>query len=236
MLEVGNLHRAFGLRPVLQGVELSASNGEVVALFGPNGAGKTTLLRICATLLRPDRHPHHPELKIDGFDILTDGREARSRLGYLGHHSGSYPELTATENLLFTARLHGLAEPDIRVEAMLKLVGLDHRAGEPVAGYSFGMVQRLGLARALLHDPTTLLLDEPFQGLDPRATGVLYDLVSKARDQGRAVILATHDIARGLELADRVTVLTDGKVKCLEPEDGRAGIEQVTRKMGGIDP
>ncbi len=233
MLEVANLHRSFGLRKVLKGIEFTAMDGEVVALCGLNGSGKTTLLRICASLARPSRYPHRPAIKVDGFDLMTDGVEARSRLGYLGHHAGAYPELTACENLLFAARLNQLSDPRERVMAGLERVNLDQRADDPAGTFSHGMLQRLALARALLHQPTTLLLDEPYQGLDTRAAQVLTDIIGENRDQGQAVVIATHNIPRALELADRVMVLIDGAVRVLEPGPSGLTTEQVTEALGG---
>ena len=233
MLEVANLHRSFGLRRVLKGIEFSAQDGEVVALCGLNGSGKTTLLRICASLARPSRYPHLPSIKVDGFDLHADGVEARSRLGYLGHHAGAYPELTAYENLLFAARLNQLSEPHERVMAGLVRVNLDQRAGDPAGTFSHGMLQRLALARAMLHEPTTLLLDEPYQGLDTRAAQVLSDIIGENRDQGQAVVIATHNISRGLELADRVMVLTNGAIQMLEPGSTGLTAEHITEALGG---
>lgn len=233
MLEVASLHRSFGLRRVLRGVEFTAADGEVVALCGLNGSGKTTLLRICASLARPSRYPHLPAIRVDGFDLLTDGVEARSRLGYLGHHAGAYPELSAYENLLFAARLNHLDEAHERVMAGLRRVNLDQRADDPAGTFSHGMLQRLALARSLLHEPTTLLLDEPYQGLDTRAAQVLTDIIGENRDRGQAVVIATHNIPRGLELADRVMVLTNGSVNMLEPGPEGVTEGQVAEALGG---
>lgn len=232
MLEVMNLHRSFGPRQVLRGVSLTARDGELVVLFGSNGAGKSTFLKICATLLRPGRYPNLPRIEVDGFNLFQEAREARARLGYLGHHAGAYPELTGRENLLFAARLHGLEEPQGRVAAMLELVGLTARAEEPTLVFSHGMLQRLALARTLLHNPTTLLLDEPFQGLDPRASGLLTGMMLDARAEGRAVVVATHDVELGLRLADKVLVLVEGRFKLLGLK-GQVTSEQVTAALQG---
>ena len=161
MLAVRGLQKAFGARRVLRGLDLSVADGEVVLLQGENGAGKSTLLRILATLDRGDSG----EAAVDGF-TLSDGVEVRSRIGFTGHRPGFYGELSGRENLAFWARLHQLPEHDAEIGAMLERVGLGAFADDRTGIYSRGMLQRLALARATLHQPTTLLLDEPFAALD----------------------------------------------------------------------
>ena len=205
MLRVTAVRKAFGLRPVLRDASLSVERGEVVALTGDNGSGKTTLLRIVATLLRPDAG----EVALDGFDAAADPHEVRARLGYLGHDPALYPELTGRENLRLWARLHRLPAPSAAAEAGLAQAGLEGVADDRAAVYSHGMLRRLALARALLHAPTLLLLDEPFSGLDARGTAALEAVLAAARENGRAVLYATHtrDAAAA---ADRAVHLAGG--------------------------
>ncbi len=202
MLRVAGVQKAFGLRPVLRDASLMVERGEVVALTGDNGSGKTTLLRIVATLLRPDAG----EVALDGF-AAADPHEVRARLGYLGHDPALYPELTGRENLRLWARLHRL--PDPAAEAGLAQAGLEGVADDRAAVYSHGMLRRLALARALLHDPTLLLLDEPFSGLDAQGTAALEAVLAGARESGRAVLYATHARAAAAH-ADRTVHLAGG--------------------------
>lgn len=213
MLEVASLHHNFGLRKILIDVGLKVENGEVVALFGDNGAGKTTLLRICATLQRVSHFPFPPTIKIDGFDIFRESTEVRARLGFVSHHHGAYNELSARENLRFSGELHRLDNLELRIEKQLERVNLHHRADEPVASFSAGMFQRLSLARVLLHEPTTLMLDEPFQGLDVKSSAILEDIIGAARDKEQAVLMVTHDRAQGSRIADRTLILEKGQLR-----------------------
>ena len=217
-LRAEGLSRAFAGLPVLAGVDLTIDAGEVVVLLGPNGAGKTTLLRVLATLLRPT----DGRLWLFGTDAATAPLDLRRRLGYVGHESGCYPDLTATENLAFYARLYQVAEVSRRIEELLSWAGLGAAANRPVRQFSRGMAQRLALARALLHEPELLLLDEPFSGLDPEAVAVLQErLVALARD-GCAVVLTTHDVERAAPIAARTAVLHRGRLVWLGEERGAA--------------
>jgi heme exporter protein A len=202
MLAVHGLRKAFGARRVLRGIDLSVADGEVVLLQGENGAGKSTLLRILATLDRGDSG----EAAVDGF-TLSDGVEVRSRIGFTGHRPGFYGELSGRENLAFWARLHQLPEHDAEIGAMLERVGLGAFADDRTGIYSRGMLQRLTLARASLHRPTTLLLDEPFAALDSAGRELLRTLIAEWRDDGRAVLVVAH--GSGLA-ADRTLTLADG--------------------------
>jgi heme exporter protein A len=196
------LERRFGDRPALRGVTVSVGEGQTLAVFGANGAGKTTLLRVLATLLRP----HAGSVSVLGASLPGEAWKVRGRVGLLGHEPLVYPDLTPWENLLFHARLHGVAQS--RAEELLRTVGLERRAGDPVRELSRGMVQRLAAARAVLHDPPVLLLDEPRAGLDPAAAEQLEPLIGRA--SGRTRVLVTHDVERGLREADAVLGLRAG--------------------------
>jgi heme exporter protein A len=189
------LVRRYGDRPALAGVSFELAAGETLAVFGPNGAGKTTLLRVLASLLRP----HAGRVVIDGAELPREAWRARGKVGYLGHDPLLYPELTGRENLTFHARLFDV--PAERVEELVSAVGMTARADEPVRDLSRGMVQRLAVARALLHDPPVLLLDEPRANLDPAAAELLEPLIG--RGSGRTRVLVTHDVDGGLAECDR---------------------------------
>jgi heme exporter protein A len=212
------LERRYGDRPALRGVSIAVAEGQTLAVFGANGAGKTTLLRVLATLLRP----HGGSAVVLGAALPRESWRVRGRVGFLGHEPMLYPDLTARENLLFHARLHGVARA--RVDELLHAVGLDGRAGDVVRELSRGMVQRLAAARAVLHDPAVLLLDEPRAGLDPAAAEELEPLIGRA--SGRTRVLVTHDVERGLAEADVVLGLRAGAA---ELAGGRAAADDVRR-------
>jgi ABC-type multidrug transport system ATPase subunit len=212
------LERRYGDRPALRGVSVTVGEGQTLAVFGANGAGKTTLLRVLATLLRP----HAGSVSVLGAALPAESWKVRGRVGFLGHEPLLYPDLTARENLLFHARLHGVAHE--RVGELLARVGLEHRAGDPVRELSRGMVQRLAAARAVLHDPAVILLDEPRAGLDPTAAEELEPLIGRA--SGRTRVLVTHDVERGLREADVVLGLRAGAP---ELAGGKAAADQVRR-------
>jgi heme exporter protein A len=199
------LERGYGERAVLTGVSLRLGEGQTLALFGPNGAGKTTLLRVLATLLRP----HGGRAEVLGAALPEEAWRVRGRVGLLGHDPLLYPQLSGRENLRLHASLHAVARE--RIEEVLDAVGLRERADDPVAELSKGMVQRLAAARAVLHDPPLLLLDEPRAGLDPAAAEQLEPLIGRA--SGRTRVLVTHDVDRGLAEADLAVGLRHGRAE-----------------------
>ena len=202
-IALDGLERRYGDRPALQGVSVELGEGQTLAVFGANGAGKTTLLRVLATLLRP----HAGSVTVLGASLPGEAWKARGRIGFVGHDALLYADLSPRDNLRFHARLHGVS-PE-RVEELLDAVGLSRRAGDPVRELSRGMVQRVGAARALLHAPPLLLLDEPRAGLDPAAAEQLEPLLG--RSSGRTRVLVTHDVDRGLAEADAVLGLRAGR-------------------------
>jgi heme exporter protein A len=206
-LEARAVARDFGGRPVLRGIDLSVAAGETVVVLGPNGAGKSTLLRILALLLAP----RAGTVAVQGHDGQRARNEALRLLGYLGHESACYPDLTARENLTFYAELFGVADA-ARVEELLAWTGLAEAADRPLRTCSRGMVQRVGLARALLHRPSLVLLDEPFTGLDPAASDALDARLRALRAEGCAVVAAVHDVPRAAALATRVVILHGGRI------------------------
>ncbi|HEY3340880.1 MAG TPA: heme ABC exporter ATP-binding protein CcmA [Anaerolineae bacterium] len=210
MLVATDLTKFYGLRPVLRKVSLTVARGEFVAILGPNGAGKTTLLRVLATLARPDGG----KLSIGGADVLLQPQQARAQIGMVSHEPLVYPDLTAYENLSFYARMYGVGrnlEQSI-VTGVLERVDLQRRAHEPVRTFSRGMVQRLAIGRAILHDPALLLLDEPYTGLDQTSANRLNTLLRELAVAGRAVVMTTHEYNRGLEGITRAVYLNAGVV------------------------
>jgi heme exporter protein A len=198
------LWREFGEVPVLRDVALELRRGETLVVLGPNGAGKTTLLRVLATLLRPTAG----EVSVLDCPLPREAWRARGRIGYLGHEPLLYRDLSGTENLVFAARLQGLGADDERIARLVDRVGMSRWAGELVRNLSAGMVQRLAVCRAVLHQPELLLLDEPRSHLDPEAAALVEPLLAAAPDRAR--VLVTHDIDSGLAEAERVLALRAG--------------------------
>src|SRR3954465_6369338 len=211
-LEVAGLWRELGDRAVLRDVSLELRHGETLAVLGPNGAGKTTLLRILATLLRPSAG----DVSVLGCALPRQAGKARGRIGSRGHEPLLYRDLSCAENLRFQARLHGLQDEGVgRVAELLDRVGLARWAGERVGTLSAGMVQRLAVCRAVLHEPELLLLDEPRSHLDPAAAELVEPLIGRAAGRPRGV--APHAPAGGLAEADLVLGLRAGRTAFMAP-------------------
>lgn len=231
LIRARSLEKWYGPHPALRGIDFDLHPGEFLALFGPNGAGKTTLLRILAGSLRQTRG------ELDFADGGGEGEhDWRRRIGVLSHQTFLYGQLTAEENLRFYGQLFEVTDLDRRIEERLTEVGLYDRRGELVRTYSRGMQQRLALARTLLHEPDLVLLDEPFTGLDPHAARMLRSVLRQLYDGHRTVVLVTHNLAEGLQLADRVVVQVAGR---WVSDDRRADIDATefeqlyTERVGG---
>lgn len=210
-VELDGLTRNYGERAALADVSLSLTGGQTLVVFGPNGAGKTTLLRILATLLRP----HSGSATVLGCALPEEAWRVRGRVGLLGHEPLLYRELSARENLRYHARLHGVGAD--RVEERLAAVSMTRRADEPVRTLSRGMAQRVAVARATLHDPELLLLDEPYANLDPAAIDLVEPLIGVGGNPNRprTRVLTSHDPRRGLAEADLALGLRGGRVALL---------------------
>ncbi len=211
-IELAGLTRHFGERTVLRDLSLQLSPGATLAVLGRNGAGKSTLLRILATLLRP----HGGRVAVFGEELPRRAFAVRGRIGLLGHDPLLYRDLTGRENLEYHARLHGVAPP--RVDEVLHQVGMERRARDPVRLLSRGMVQRLAVARAILHAPELLLLDEPRSNLDPAAGELVESLIGRA--SGVTRVISSHDPQAALAEADLVLALRDGRAAYIGPPDG----------------
>ncbi len=208
LITVEKLEKTFGARWALRNVSFRVAPSEIVALVGPNGAGKTTLLRILATLSRPNSGA----ILIGNIPLAQHANAARSAIGFVGHQTFMYDDLTAEENLRFFARLYDLPDISERIRTVARRVGIEHRLGDLTRTLSRGLQQRLTLARLLLHDPAVLLLDEPYTGLDKLAADMLDSIMLEAKAEGRGILFSTHDLERGLAVADRALVMKAGRL------------------------
>lgn len=213
-VEVRGLTRAFGVRKALDKVDLDLPRGAFLSIFGPNGAGKSTLLRVLTTLTPASGGT----AKVMGLDVTSDAVALREHIGLISHNPLLYPDLSAEENLTFFAEMYGLSEPAARVTELLAAVELDHRRLDLVRTFSRGMLQRLSIARALLHHPDVLFLDEPYSGLDPHAMDILDSLIAQIR-QEHTFVMVSHDLAKGLELCTHAMILARGRVVLFEPRE-----------------
>ena len=207
-LESEDIRKTFGHFTALAGVTLNLKRGEFLALFGRNGAGKTTFLKIASTLVRPT----HGKLQVEGIDIRQEPELARRRIGFLSHNTYLYRDLNAVENLRFFGRLYGTPNLEDRIQQLLDRVGLRRRISDPIRSFSRGLHQRLGVARVMLHDPSIILLDEPYTGLDANAVEILNAMLDEAAGKGKTIVLTTHDCEQGLRAATRAAIIDRGKI------------------------
>jgi heme exporter protein A len=220
-IELDGLERHYGERVALEGVSVRVEEGQTLAVLGANGAGKTTLLRVLAGLLRP----HAGTARVLGAELPKETWKVHGKVGYLGHEPLLYRELTGRENLTYHARLHGVNGS--RVAEALASVGMERRADEPLRDLSRGMVQRLAAARAVLHEPPLLLLDEPRAGLDPAAAELLEPLIGRA--SGRTRVLVTHDVEGALAEADVALGLRGGRQEFAGAPPGAERVRELYR-------
>ncbi len=201
------MSRTFGARKALDDVTFDLELGAFLSIFGPNGAGKSTLLKVLSTLTTPSKGT----ARVLGLDVVQDAVELRERIGFISHNPLLYPDLTAEENLEFFAEVYCIDSPKDRIRELLDAVELDHRRLDLVRTFSRGMLQRLSIARALLHDPALIFLDEPYSGLDPHAMDILDGLIAKIRD-GHTFVMVSHDLSKGLELCTHALILSKGRI------------------------
>ena len=207
-IAAAGIRKDYGDRAVLRGVDLTVGWGEIAVLFGANGAGKTTLLRILAGLTRADAGVVH----VAGRPMRRRGNRARRLVGFAGHQTMLYNDLTCRENLAFYARLYGIQDAGRRIDRTLTQVNLSDRANRRVRTLSHGMQKRLAMARAILHEPAALLLDEPESGLDAASVATLGELLREWAASGRAALLTTHSVEVGLAWAHRAVTLEGGRL------------------------
>jgi heme exporter protein A len=208
-LELRDVSKYFGESAALKKLRFRVEPGDAVLIYGPNGAGKTTLLRTLATLAKPTEG----QVVFAERDIRQDPTAAKAAIGFVSHSTFLYGDLTGRENLRFAGRLFGLRDLEKRIDAALDLFAVRERAAEPVRELSRGLQQRMTLARAFLHDPVFLLLDEPFTGLDAVSAESLRTLLARLPEQGKAVIFSTHDFAQGASIARRLVAMEKGFVR-----------------------
>ena len=208
IIETRALVKAYGLLPVLRKIDLGIERGEFVALLGPNGSGKSTFLRLLCGLSKPTAG----SITIGGWDVPDEIAAVRAQIGLVSHKPLLYENLTARENLRFFARMYHLDDIDERIERGLERVGLTKRGNDLVRTYSRGMLQRLSIARALIHDPDVLLLDEPHTGLDQDASATLDRLLLDAHAEGRTILMTTHELDRAHRIAQRCLILSRGSL------------------------
>jgi len=228
VIRVEGLHKSFGAVHAVRGVSFEAPDGKVTGLLGPNGAGKSTTLRILYTVLRPDAGA----ATIDGADVVADSLAARQKIGALPHGAGLYPHLTARENVAYYARLCGVPRPEIddRVDGLVQLLEIGDFADRRSKGFSQGQRTKVALARALVHEPQNILLDEPSNGLDVMATRSLRELILKLRDAGRCVLFSSHVMQEVAALCDDICIIANGQVAIDDSIDGireRTGCEDI---------
>jgi sodium transport system ATP-binding protein len=243
MIEVNDLHKSFatktGTVKAVQGVGFTARDGEITGLLGPNGAGKTTTLRMLYTLMRPEAG----SVSVDGFDIVRDAEAVRRRLGVLPDARGIYKRLTARENIAYFGRLHGMSDADIarRTAELSKALDMDDVLDRQTEGFSQGQRTKTAIARALVHDPKNVILDEPTNGLDVMTTRGLRDFLRQLRSEGRCVIFSSHIMQEVAALCDRIVVIAGGKVMAqgtpdeLRAQTGESNLEEAFVKAIGSE-
>lgn len=220
MIEVENIHKRFGAVQAVNGVSFRVADGRITGLLGPNGAGKSTTLRILSTVLKPDAGT----VRVDGSDVRDAPLAARLKLGVLPHASGLYPRLTARENIRYYGELNGLAGRmlDTRIDELVELLEMREFAERPAKGFSQGQRIKVALARALVHKPRNLALDEPTNGLDVMATRALRATIRRLRDQGHCVLFSSHVMQEVAQLCDAIVIIAHGRIVAQgTPEDIR---------------
>jgi heme exporter protein A len=207
-VEIEGLKKRFGLAWALNQIDLNLHQGELLAVFGPNGAGKTTLIRILSTLMRPTSG----RITLLGYDLEKEADRLRKSIGVLTHHPLLFDNLTAQENLKFYGQMFGVHNLKARIDKLLNDVGLIEHRNQAVGTYSRGMQQRLAIARALIHEPPLLLLDEPYTGLDQNGIAFLTEILKAFMNQGKTVVMTSHDLERGLALCSQAAILNNGRL------------------------
>jgi sodium transport system ATP-binding protein len=239
MIQVENLHKRFGAVIAVDGVSFVAHDGAVTGLLGPNGAGKTTTLRMLYALMRPDVG----EIRVDGVDAVAEPQKAQARLGVLPDVSGLYPRLTPREHLDYYGRLQGLSGKALsnRIEQLLQLLDMGSIADRRAQGFSHGERTKVALARALVHDPRNILLDEPTNGLDVMSTRAVRDMIRRLRADGRCVLFSSHVMQEVSALCDEIIVIARGRIVAsgspdtLRAQTGQQNLEDAFVALLGLE-
>ncbi len=231
-IEIQGLTKSFGNHLALRGIDLEVGQGEFVVIFGPNGAGKTTLIKILATIMNPSSG----RVLVDGLSFKDNAEEVRRRIGVVTHQTFLYNNLTAYENLEFYSRMYDVPNRKERIHEVVAMVGMTSRLYDRVGTLSWGMQQRLSIARSMLHKPTIMLLDEPEAGLDQQAISMLWEALPTGERGKRSIILTTHNLERGLELCNRLLILDKGKIvyEGLKQDLDLAGLKQIYQRSTGV--
>jgi sodium transport system ATP-binding protein len=239
MIEVMDVHKSFGSIQALRGVSFIAPDGQITGLLGPNGAGKTTTLRILYTVLKPDRG----SATVDGHNTLTDAREVQRRIGALPDAHGLYPRLTARENIRYYGRLHGLKESELEqnIDSIVAVLEMKEIADRRSGGFSHGERLKVAIARALVHAPRNILLDEPTNGLDVMSIRNIRAFIRRLRDEGKTVLFSSHVMQEVSALCDRIVVIGRGQVAAsgtaeeLREQTGQSNLEDAFVSIIGSD-
>jgi sodium transport system ATP-binding protein len=239
MIVVKNLHKSFGKVEAVRGISFEAGNGEITGLLGPNGAGKTTTLRMLYSLLPPDEG----EILIDGLNPVRDSIEIKKTLGVVPDNRGLYTRLTGRENIAYFAAMHGMtrAATDARVEKLMGTLDMDDFIDRRAEGYSQGQRVKVAIARAVVHEPKTVLLDEPSNGLDVMSTRALRRYIIELKEGGHSVILSTHIMQEVAALCDHIVIIAEGKIaadgtsESLLAESGASNLENAFVKLIGSE-
>ncbi len=218
MISVQGLCKSFGDIKAVDGVSFEAQDGRVTGLLGPNGAGKSTTLRILYTVLKPDSG----SATIDGIDVVAESLKARSHIGTLPHASGLYPHLTARENIAYYAKLYGMSCDviDERVQKVIEQLDIRDFADRRTKGFSQGQRTKVALARALVHEPRNIILDEPSNGLDVMATRALRALIRELRSAGKCILFSSHVMQEVAQLCDEIVIIAEGQVALHDSAEG----------------
>ncbi len=208
MIEIKRLTKQADNKLILRGIDISITHGETVAILGPNGAGKSTLLKVLATLIKPASGL----VKINGLDLKKDHIKVKKMFGYLPHSSLLYDHYTPLENLVFFGNLYGVKDVENRARKLVNEVGLSFFINEPVKNFSRGMIQRIAIARAIIHEPKIMLLDEPHTGLDQGAITILNNVVLSMKEKGCTTLMVTHDFKQAAAICDRIIIVKNGKI------------------------
>ncbi len=220
MIQVQSLSKSFGKVKAVQNVSFSAPNGQITGLLGPNGAGKSTTLRMLYTLLKPDGGT----AQVDGFDIIRAPLEVQRRIGVLADARGLYPRLTSRENIRYYGRLHGLGGETLekQIETLLAMLDMQEIADRPTEGFSTGEKLKVAIARALVHNPQNVLLDEPTNGLDVMSTRAMRQFIQRLRDDGKCVLFTSHIMQEVAALCDQIIIISHGQISASgAPDDLR---------------
>jgi len=239
VITIDAIHKHFGTVHAVNGVSFTAANGQVTGLLGPNGAGKTTTLRMLYALMRPDEG----RILVDDVDAVANPQEAQSRLGVLPDGFGLYPRLTAREHIRYFGELHGLTGRalDHRADDLFDLLDMRAIADRRTAGFSHGERTKVAIARALIHDPANIVLDEPTNGLDVMSTRAVREIIRRLRDQGRCVLFSSHVMQEVSALCDSIVVIASGRVVAngtadeLRARAGQANLEDAFVTLAGLN-